>query len=127
MKESHNLLRLRDESLWVKLVKTSNVDIVSFLNKLPVTKHHLDTFQVDIPFFSKEFINVVVNGLLQETLKTQSSFRSFCRTFFLVPHNNGFVILNEMLLISSPSVIYFFVIYFCLHFLIFFHLFFLNR
>ncbi|KAH9422072.1 Nxf1p [Dermatophagoides pteronyssinus] len=104
MKESHNLLRLRDESLWVKLVKTSNVDIVSFLNKLPVTKHHLDTFQVDIPFFSKEFINVVVNGLLQETLKTQSSFRSFCRTFFLVPHNNGFVILNEMLLISSPSI-----------------------
>lgn len=104
MKDSHNLLKLRDESQWVKLVKNSNVDIVSFMNKLPITKHHLETFHVDIPFFSKEFINVVVNGLLQETFKTQSSFRSFCRTFFLVPHNNGFVILNEMLLIATPSI-----------------------
>lgn len=116
MKDSHNLLKLRDESQWVKLVKNSNVDIVSFMNKLPITKHHLETFHVDIPFFSKEFINVVVNGLLQETFKTQSSFRSFCRTFFLVPHNNGFVILNEMLLIATPSVI-------CLFFALFFSFF----
>lgn len=103
-KESHNLLRVRDESLWVKYVKTTNVDIVSTLCKFPNTVHDPASFRIDVPFCEPSFVQIVVNGLFTETFKQNKPLRSFCRTFFIVPQGQGFVIVNDMLQISNPSV-----------------------
>lgn len=103
-KESHNILRLKDESLWVKFVKTSNVDIVSFLCKFPTTEHDASSFKIDIPFCESNMVIIVVNGTYIETFKANKPMRSFCRTFFVAPQGSGFVIVNEMLVVSNPSV-----------------------
>lgn len=102
-RDSHNLLRLKDESYWVKFVKTSSVDIVAFLCKLPNTEHDPDSFKVDVPFCEGSLVTVVVTGTFRETFKTGKPGRSFVRTFYITPHGNGFAIINEMFVISNLS------------------------
>lgn len=90
----------------MKLVKSSNLDTVSFLCTLPNSKHDASSFVIDIPFCGSNFIIVVVNGLYTEIYKANNPLRSFCRTFYIVPQSPGFVIVNDMLSISNPSVSY---------------------
>lgn len=102
--DSHNILRLRDESLWVKLVKTTNAEIVSLLCTFPASEHDPDSFKIDIPHCEANLIIIVVNGTFNEPFKAHKPMRSFCRTFFVVPQGSGFVIVNEMFVVSNPSV-----------------------
>jgi len=77
---------------------------VSFLCKFPVSQHDPDSFHIDVPYFENNFIIIVVNGLFTETFKANKPLRSFCRTFFITTSSTGFVIVNDMLQISNPSV-----------------------
>lgn len=104
MRESHNLLRLRDESLWVKNTKNTKLDIVSFLGKFPHTQHDPESFKIDVPFFEPALAIVVVNGCYTETFKTNKPTRAFCRTFIIVSQGTGHVIINDMMEISTISV-----------------------
>lgn len=103
MEDSHNLLSIKERE-WVKKVKIGNNNIVNFLNKLPITIHLMDSFKVDVPLYNKNFINIVINGMLKETMRKKRPYRQFCRTFVLIPKNDGYVIINDMFNISAPSV-----------------------
>lgn len=102
--DSHNLLRMRNESNWVKCVKTFGVEIVSFLCKFPATEHDPSSFNIDVPFYDNNLIIIVVNGIFKETHKEKQSMRSFCRTFNIISQGQGYVIVNDMFVISSLSV-----------------------
>jgi len=47
---------------------------------------------------------VVVNGVYRELLKKHQPLRAFCRTFYIVPQGQGFVIVNDVLLLTNATV-----------------------
>jgi nuclear RNA export factor len=104
IQESRNLLRVKDFSLRNKLVKNGKVNIVSALCEMPKSKHEPNSFLIDVPFCNNSFILVVVNGVYRELLKKHQPLRAFCRTFYIVPQGQGFVIVNDLLLLTNASV-----------------------
>lgn len=86
------------------MMKTSSVEIVAQLSRMPNTKHLLETFKIDVPYFDQNMLYVVVTGLFIEVYKTNAPTRGFMRTFLLVPQNGGWVIVNDMLYFTTSSV-----------------------
>ncbi|XP_015373153.1 PREDICTED: nuclear RNA export factor 1-like isoform X2 [Diuraphis noxia] len=80
-----------------------NANIIGILEKLPKTKHDFGSFIIDVPFASSAMIQVVVNGVFAEEFNENHNyqvFRSFCRTFCLVPAVNGWIILSDMMFVT---------------------------
>ncbi|XP_074596927.1 nuclear RNA export factor 1-like [Brevipalpus obovatus] len=79
--------------------------IVETLKKLPSSYHLSETIIIDVPLYIAEhrFYIICVNGLYRETNKKQVNLRSFARTFIVVPHGSGYVIINDILVISTST------------------------
>lgn len=104
IKDSRNLTKIKDTSHEVKLLKQGKLNIVATLCNLPKTIHEPESFQVDIPLCGPNFIQVVVNGVYRELSRTPPATRAFCRSFIIVPQGGGFVIINDMLLLTNATV-----------------------
>ena len=104
IQESRNLLKVKDFNLRNKLVKNGKIAIVSALCDLPRTRHEPTSFTIDVPFYNNVFVLVVVNGVYREIYKKQEPLRAFCRTFYIVPQGLGFVIVNDILLLTNATV-----------------------
>jgi len=103
MQDSRNLLRIRDPSVPIKQLKQGKLSIVASLNSLPETHHVTDSFVIDVPFFSNALVSIVVNGLVVESWKKVKNLRSFTRSFTIIPQGQGFVIINDMLILSHST------------------------
>ena len=77
---------------------------MSALCDLPRTKHEPQSFTIDLPFSNNSFALVVVNGVYRELYKKQEPLRAFCRTFYIVPQGEGFVIVNDILVLTNATV-----------------------
>ncbi|CAO1332196.1 unnamed protein product [Diamesa hyperborea] len=102
-----NLLRTRDFEGRFKTLKRGRLQAVSFLSELPLTKHDLQSFAVDLTLFTPQMILLTVTGLFKERRpdKNAEYVRSFQRSLVIVPNNNGFCIRNELLHINNASVL----------------------
>jgi nuclear RNA export factor len=76
---------------------------VAALGELPRTKHDAGSFLVDVPFFNNSLIIVVVNGVYRELIKKQYHTRAFTRNFSIIPQGGGFVIINDVLLLTNAT------------------------
>ncbi|XP_054158102.1 nuclear RNA export factor 1-like [Oppia nitens] len=104
IQDSRNLMHVKDVSQRNKLLKTGKINIVSTLCEMPMTRHVPDSFTIDVAFATQTVMIVVVNGVYHELIKRQQPLRAFCRTFYIVPHGSGFVIVNDMLLLTNATV-----------------------
>ncbi|XP_049287410.1 nuclear RNA export factor 1-like [Anopheles funestus] len=88
-----------------RLLKQGRLQVVSHLSSLPLTKHDLPTFAVDLTLFTPHMLQLTVNGTFKERKGDASSdlLRSFQRTFVIVPANGGFCIRNEMIHINIAT------------------------
>ena len=77
--------------------------VVEALKKLPSSYHLSETMMIDVPLYFAEFFIICVHGLYRETNKKQVNLRSFARTFIVVPHGQGYVIINDILVISTST------------------------
>ncbi|XP_025202678.1 nuclear RNA export factor 1-like [Melanaphis sacchari] len=78
-------------------------NIINCLDELPKTKHDLDSFIVDVPLATTAMVQIVLNGVFSEDFKETNYkhvFRSFCRTFCIVPVGNGWSIISDMFFIT---------------------------
>ena len=103
LQESRNLLRVRDAGARTRLLKQGKISVVAALTELPSTQHLMDSFLVDVPFFSDQLIVLVLNGVLIENRSTSKQFRAFCRHLTIVPQGDGYVVTNDMLLLANAS------------------------
>ncbi|XP_060841874.1 nuclear RNA export factor 1-like [Rhopalosiphum padi] len=104
MPESRNFLK-PDQNINCFLHK-GKANIMNILEKLPKTKHDFGSFIIDVPFASSTIIQVVVNGVFAEEFNENHNcqvFRSFSRTFSLVPAVNCWIILSDMMFITLVS------------------------
>jgi nuclear RNA export factor len=97
-------LRVKDIAHRNKLLKSGKIQIVSALCDMPLTRHEADSFQIDVPFCNNAFVLVVVNGVYRELIKKAQPLRAFCRTFYIVPQGSGFVIVNDLLVLTNATV-----------------------
>ncbi|XP_015791781.1 nuclear RNA export factor 1 [Tetranychus urticae] len=103
---SRNLLRIREEGeAKTELLHVGGSAIVEALMSMPRTKHAPSLMKIDVPFyFQQNFFVVVVNGVFKEFTKKQVHTRAFGRTFIIVPQGQGFVIINDILVITNATV-----------------------
>ena len=101
---SRNLLKVKDRGLRIKLLHQGGVSVVAALNEMPRTKHIASSLVVDVPFYDNNFYSIVVSGVYKEFTKKQAYTRAFSRNFLIVPHNQGFVIINDILLLTNATV-----------------------
>jgi len=80
------------------------LDIVAFLARLPKTTHDVNGFSVDLTLAIPTLINFSVTGCFKERGgPREMNLRYFHRTFLLMPLNQGFVIINEMLFVTNAT------------------------
>jgi len=101
--ESRNLLRVNREDRQYKLLRRGRLQVVSFLSSLPKTQHDPTTFTLDVPFTSEKLMTFTVSGMFKEPGRKNDRIKHFNRTFVVVPHNAGFVIVNEILFITFAT------------------------
>ncbi|KAF0769185.1 Uncharacterized protein FWK35_00007315 [Aphis craccivora] len=81
-------------------------NITNFLDILPKTKHYHGSFVVDVPLANAAMVQIVLNGVFYEDFKETNDkhvFRSFCRTFCIVPVGNGWSILSDIFFITTVT------------------------
>uniref|UniRef100_A0A182VYC2 NTF2 domain-containing protein n=1 Tax=Anopheles minimus TaxID=112268 RepID=A0A182VYC2_9DIPT len=88
-----------------RLLKQGRLQVVSYLSSLPLTKHDLPTFAVDLTLFTPHMLHLTVNGTFKERKGNADTdfIRSFQRTFVIVPANGGFCIRNDMMHINVAT------------------------
>lgn len=102
--ESRNLFRIQDSTRRYKLLRQGKLSIISFLNDLPKTSHDFNSITLDLPFATERLMTFTVTGLYKER-KHDNPIRHFNRMFVVVPQGSGFVIINEFLFITNPTVL----------------------
>lgn len=103
---NRNLMRQNDHDAKFRLLKTGRLSVVSFLSELPKTQHDLVSFSVDLSIFLPTLISFTVAGLFKEFHNDSSSsteIRSFQRHIVIIPAGGGFLIRNEMIIISNAT------------------------
>ena len=80
----------------------------SFLNDLPKTEHDMSSFTLDIPLVDPKLMSFTVTGCFRERSTSnlsadQRPLHHFNRMFVVVPRNEGFCIVNEMLHITMAT------------------------
>lgn len=102
LKNSRNMRRITDPERRNSFLKHSKLSVVAFLNELPITKHDLSSFTVDVSLALPTCLSFAVRGLFLENSKT---LRSFTRVFLAVPAASGkaLSIINDELHISHAS------------------------
>uniref|UniRef100_A0A023GFK0 Putative mrna export factor tap/mex67 n=1 Tax=Amblyomma triste TaxID=251400 RepID=A0A023GFK0_AMBTT len=104
-RESRNLVRMSNAESRREKLKSGRLNIVSFLNQLPETRHDPSSFTVDIPLVTPTLMCFTVFGILRLVHKglILPPLRSFTRNFFVVPQGAGFSIINETLFITGGT------------------------
>ena len=103
IQESRNLMRVREGPARTKLLKQGKISVVAALTGFPDTQHIRESFLIDVPFFSEQIVVMVVNGLYVESCKQTKQMRSFCRNLTIIPQGDGYVIANDMLMVTNAS------------------------
>ncbi|KAL2737440.1 nuclear RNA export factor 1-like isoform X1 [Vespula maculifrons] len=103
LSENRNLFRVNNNNKRQKLLKQGRLPVLSFIIELPRTKHHLNTFTMDISVINQGMMLITVTGLFDELNNKGDQLRYFNRTFIIVPRGNGYCICNEQLHISLPT------------------------
>ena len=120
-----NLLLVKNANKRKKLLHKGRLAIIDFLAQFfPQTKHNLNSFSLDVPFAAPQAANSGQRGLIgpitiagvfsQSSIKpkefqqtteaaSEDTFRHFNRSIILVPKGNGFVIVNDILLVTIPT------------------------
>ncbi|XP_050058015.1 nuclear RNA export factor 1-like [Aphis gossypii] len=105
--ESRNFLRTdRHKHEKRRYLHKGKENIINFLDKLPKSKHDLDSFIVDIPLANAAMVQIVLNGVFAEDFEETNYrhvFRSFSRTFCIVPVESGWRIISDMLFITTVN------------------------
>lgn len=104
-RDSRNLVRMTNTESRRERLKSGRLNIVSFLNQLPETRHDPSSFTVDIPLVTPTLMCFSVFGILRVVHKglILPPLRSFTRNFFVVPQGAGFSIVNETLFITGGT------------------------
>ncbi|CAG0886612.1 unnamed protein product [Darwinula stevensoni] len=87
-----------------KLLQQGKFSVVSALSKLPKTLHDPQTFSVDVPFVLPSLMAIHVSGVFKDRDHQPPAIHSFSRSFCLVPDNGGFLILNDQLFVTTPTL-----------------------
>ncbi|XP_025206227.1 nuclear RNA export factor 1-like [Melanaphis sacchari] len=102
--ESRNFLKSdRNKQGKSRFLHKGKENIMNFLDKLPKSKHDFGSFIVDVPLATDAMIQIVLNGVFAEDFKETKSrhvYRSFCRTFCIVPVGSGWSIYSDMLFVT---------------------------
>ncbi|XP_050527451.1 nuclear RNA export factor 1-like isoform X2 [Daktulosphaira vitifoliae] len=105
--ESRNLIKIPEmgKIKRSRFLHKGKENIVNFLEKLPKTKHDLESFIVDVPIANAAMVQIIVNGVYVEDfdLHKRMTIRSFCRTFAIVPVGSGWSILSDMLFVTLAN------------------------
>ena len=123
--EIRNLLVVKNMSKRSRLLRKGRLSVIDYLvNYFPKTKHQLTSFTLDIPFVAasellqegKGFIGpITITGVFNQvdTSHHQSEtnansvqeelYGHFNHIFLLVPQGHGFVIVNEMMVLSAAT------------------------
>ncbi|KAF0721205.1 nuclear RNA export factor 1-like, partial [Aphis craccivora] len=90
--ESRNFLKInRQKYKKRRYLHKGKDNITNFLDKLPKTKHDHGSFVDDVPLANDAMVQIVLNGVFAENFKETNDrheFRSFCRTFCIVPESS---------------------------------------
>ncbi|XP_046848887.1 nuclear RNA export factor 1-like [Xenia sp. Carnegie-2017] len=101
-KYSRNMKYLYDIDRRCDLIKSSQLAVVAFLNELPSTKHHVESFIVDVSLLKETCIGFTICGLFKEG--KSEDLRAFTRAMIAVPApNNSILIINDQLTLKSPT------------------------
>ncbi|KAE9534785.1 hypothetical protein AGLY_008077 [Aphis glycines] len=102
--ESRNFLKNdRNKQGRGRYLHKGKENIINFLDKLPKSKHDLGSFIVDVPLANAAMIQIVLNGVFAEDFKETNHrhvYRSFCRTFCIVPVGSGWSIISDMFFVT---------------------------
>ncbi|KAE9530577.1 hypothetical protein AGLY_011039, partial [Aphis glycines] len=102
--ESRNFLKTDNHEYEKSYLHKGKENIINFfLEKLPKSKHDYGSFVVDVPLANDELLQIVVNGVFAEETNDKHIFRSFCRTFCLVPVGSSWNIISDMLFITTVT------------------------
>jgi len=123
--EIRNLLVVKNMSKRARLLRKGRLSVIDYLvNYFPKTKHQLTSFTLDIPFVAasellqegKGFIGpITITGVFNQVDASPSQpetnansvqealYGHFNHIFLLVPQGQGFVIVNEMLVLSAAT------------------------
>ncbi|XP_017785582.1 PREDICTED: nuclear RNA export factor 1 [Nicrophorus vespilloides] len=101
--DNRNLQRVTDSERRAKMLKHGNLQIVTFLDEMPHTKHDMNSFTVDLSLFTPQLLLVTVTGIFKEPAKQRPPLRYFVRTFVIVPSGSGYCIVNEEVHISNAT------------------------
>ncbi|KAL4002523.1 TAP C-terminal domain family protein [Acanthocheilonema viteae] len=105
-KTSHNVKCMeRWERFREKVIYKGAMDIIVALRKLPVTKHLMDTFLVDVSLITDKHMCFAVEGFFRDGLEKvgdDDELRFFCRNFVVVNKGGGKIaVVNDMLFVSG--------------------------
>ncbi|MCP9259009.1 Nuclear RNA export factor 1 [Dirofilaria immitis] len=105
---AENLTDANERSLILiqeKVVYKGAMDIIVALRKLPVTKHLMDTFLVDVSLITDKHMCFAVEGFFRDGLEKvgdDDELRFFCRNFVVVNKGVGKIaVVNDMLFVSG--------------------------
>lgn len=105
-KFNRNMNRTKAKDKCHESLKCGKKDIIDTLILLPLTKHSMSAFSIDVIASSTNLLLFCVYGTFKEIDKSSAvkdCFRSFTRTFLTVPQGSGIVIVNEELTISNAT------------------------
>ncbi|KAM3842983.1 nuclear RNA export factor 1-like [Diretmus argenteus] len=104
-KDSRNLKRVKDSTIWYCLLKHTRLNVVAFLNELPKTQHDTASFTVDVNTYTNTLLSFTVSGVFKEVDgKSRDSTMAFSRVFITVPSgNSGLCIVNDQIFIRMAT------------------------
>ena len=100
-------MRVTDPTKRKSYLRQGKLAICAFLAELPKTEHDKTSFTLDVPFATDKLMSFTVSGLFRETEQaggvSGQVIRHFNRVFVVVPHGQGFCIVNDMLYVTIPT------------------------
>ncbi|KAF7271883.1 hypothetical protein GWI33_015302 [Rhynchophorus ferrugineus] len=103
--DNRNLLKVSDSDRRTKLLRQGQLSVVSFLQEMPLSKHDIHSFTIDLTLFTPTMICLTISGMFKE-LKSGHKvppIRYFFRTLVIVPVGSGFCISNDELHITNAT------------------------
>ena len=99
---SRNLISLKDVNKKVSLIKHKKLVLVALLTELPLTKHLLESFKLDVTLAIDSLVMFTVHGVFLEG--KEKTPRSFTRAFMAQPLTGGkLLIMNDQLFVRQAT------------------------
>jgi nuclear RNA export factor len=102
---SRNLKKIMDLSKSFTNVFIGVDNINRLFNDLPKSRHDLTNCNIDVPYFDREKLQmvIVVSGFMEELTTEKPFLLAFTRTFTIASKNCEFYITNDQMLFRSPT------------------------